>query len=375
MRIGINAFPLTRQFSGTSVYLFNLLKHLEINDKKNEYFLYSPAGIRLPFEEGPRWHILTIKDILIKSSTFWLLTKAKKQLLKDGIDLFWGTENILPLDLPGGIKKVITVFDLVWLHHPQLLNIDNFFILPLLAGRSIKKSDFILTISNQVEQDIIREFAISPEKISVTYLGISREFKPLDKAESAEFIAKKYQVSSKYILFLSNIEPKKNITNLLKAFRILKNEYNCGCQLLLAGTKRWNAFNIFRNYKSLKLSSEEAKFLGYVDFQDLPKLYSGADMFILPSLYEGFGLPALEAMAYGTPVVVSDIPVFREILGEAALFADPHSPKDIAGTMRRVLADPALAQGLRQKGLERVELFSWEKAAKELLRVFEECKP
>lgn len=302
------------------------------------------------------------------------MAKARKQLLKDNIDLFWGTENTLPLYLPEKIKKVITVFDLVWLHHPQLLNIDNFFILPLLAGRSIKNSDFVLTISNQVAQGIAREFSISQEKILTTYLGISHEFKLLDKTESAEFIAKKYKVSSRYILFLSNIEPKKNITNLLKAFRILKDEYNYDYQLILAGAKRWNASSIFRNYKRLKFSSEEAKFLGYIDFQDLPKLYSGASMFILPSLYEGFGLPVLEAFACGAPVVVSDIPVFREILGEAALFVDPHSPKDIAGAMSKVLTNSTLAQGLIQKGLERVKLFSWEKAVKDIIELFNKIK-
>lgn len=372
MKIGINAYPLSREFSGTSVYLFNLIKYLEIYGRKNEYFIYSRPGIKLPFKQNPNWHIVTVDGFLNRSSTFWMMTSAKRQILKDRLDIFWATENILPLDLPKEVKKILTVYDLVWYYYPKVLNIDNFFILPLFADRSIRNADYIFTISNHIAEDIKAIFNIGFKNISVIYLGINSEFQPLNKNDSADFIANKYGVSNKYILFVSNIEPKKNVANLLKAFYTLKNKYNVQQQLLLAGGKRWNDFSIYRTYKELKFSNSQVKFLGYVDFKDLPKLYSGAEVFILPSIYEGFGLPSLESMACGTPTIVSDIPVFREILGDAALFTSPYNPEGIANGIYRVLTDKTLAEELIQKGLERVKLFSWEESAKRILELFEE---
>lgn len=374
MRIGINAYPLAKEFSGTSVYLFNLINNLENADTKNEYFLYSRLGIKLPFKHNPNWHLVLTKALLNKSSTFWMLTSAKRQIIKDKIDIFWGTEGVLPIDALSGVKKVLTVYDLVWRYYPEVLNINNSFILPLFANRSIRNADYIITISHSVAKELEKEFNISSDRISVIYLGVDSKYKPLNKDESSEFIVNKYRVYGKYILFVSNIEPKKNVVNLLKAFSIFKNKYDTGHQILLAGGKRWNDFSIYRTYKELKFSNKQVKFLGYVDFKDLPKLYSGAEAFVLPSIYEGFGLPPLEAMACGTPVVASDIPVFREVLGDAALLVDPHSPEEIAKGIHRVLTDKTLSKELRQRGLQRVKLYSWEKAAQETLKVFKELE-
>lgn len=371
MKIGINAYPLSRKFSGPSVYLFNVLKYLEITDTENEYYLYSRDGIKLPFTNNPRWHIVITEGFLNYSSTLWMLTALKKRALKDKIDIFWGTENILPLNLPKIVRKVLIVYDLVWCYYPEVLNWDNSIILPLFAKRSIEASDHIITISHSIADEIKKEFKVPSEDLSVIYLGVSDKFKHLDQEESSEFIAKKHNVSNNYILFVGNIEPKKNLLNLLKAFKIFTQKFSLKYQLLLVGSKRHNSSDIYKAYKKIKFTVKEVKFLDYVDFQDLPYFYSGAKLFIMPSLYEGFGLPPLEAMACGTPVVASDIPVFREILGDAALLVDPFAPEKIAAAIHRILTDSALAKDLTQKGIERIKLFPWETTAKETLGIFE----
>ncbi len=371
MKIGINAYPLSRKFSGPSVYLFNVLKYLEIMDKENEYYLYSRNGLKLPFTNNPRWHIIITEGFLNYSSTLWMLTALKKRALKDKIDIFWGTENVLPLNLPKIVKKVLTVHDLVWYYYPEVLNWDNSIILPLFAKRSIEVSDHIITISHSIVDEIKKEFKVPSEDLSVIYLGVSDKFKHLDQEESSEFIAKKHNVSNDYILFVGNIEPKKNLLNLLKAFKIFTQKFSLKHQLLLVGSKRYNSSGIYKTYKKLKFTLKEAAFLDCVDFQDLPYFYSGAKLFIMPSFYEGFGLPPLEAMACGTPIVASDIPVFREILGDAALLVDPFAPEKIANAIYRVLTDNALAKVLTQKGIERIKQFSWETTAKETLGIFE----
>jgi glycosyltransferase involved in cell wall biosynthesis len=161
---------------------------------------------------------------------------------------------------------------------------------------------------------------------------------------------------------------------LLIAFARLKKDKNFDCSLVIVGKQGWRTKEIFHTYRSLRLSDTEVRFTGYVSEGDLAVLYRTAAAFVFVSLYEGFGLTALEAMSTGVPVVASDIPVFREVLADAALFVDPHDPDDIAAGIRRLLSDRAMADRLRRRGLQRVDAFSWEKSSRKTLALFEAAR-
>ena len=371
MRIGIDTYPLIGQYAGIGIYLYNIIKYLEKIDKENEYFLYAPNAIK-SFEYNPKWRIRITKGFFNKSGTFWKQTRARKDLLKDKIDLFWAPNAILPANLPNSIKTVLTVHDLTYVLYPKTLKWDNKIIFPLFFRKSLKKAGEIIAVSESTANEIRKFIPEINNKISIIYEGISGRFKLIDKYEAKKYISKEFNISQKYILTVLTLEPRKNLNNLLKAFLILiRDNPRLDYQLLIAGGSGWRNSNIYKTYQELNLNSKQVKFLGYVHSDDLIELYSGAEIFVFSSLYEGFGLPPLEAMACGTPVVASDIPVFREILGDAALLVDPFAPEKIANAIYRVLTDNALAKNLMQKGIERIKLFSWETTAKETLGIFE----
>ncbi|MEW6618353.1 MAG: glycosyltransferase family 1 protein [bacterium] len=373
MKIGISAYPLARKFTGTSVYLYNIIKQLHKIDDENQYFLYAPNSLQIPFEEVPSsWHLRIKKGRLNTMATCWMQFNANNDLRKDAIDIFWATESILPINLPSRVKTILTVYDLTYYYYPSTLKWDNRIIFPLFFKTSLLKAHQIITISESVALEIKDKFPKLRNKIKYAYPGIcQKEFRPLPKTQTKQYIADKFHTSTDYLLTVSTIEPRKNIENLLKAYALFRRNYpQLNYPLLIAGGKGWQNSSIYRIYKKLKFSPAEVKFLNYVPQEDLVKLYNGAELFIFPSLYEGFGFPPLEAMACGCPVLVSNIPIFKEILNDAAIFVEPLNIQEISEGIYRGLTDINLKENLIQKGLERVQLFSWEKTAKTLLELF-----
>ncbi len=373
MRIGIDIYSLSGKFAGIGVYLYNILNELQRIDGKNEYFLYS-YGAKVPFQiTNPRWHLRIIKGVLNRSRTLWMQVGARKEFTRDGIDIFWSPEPILPLNLAGTFKTVITLYDLVAVYFRETMKWDNKIIFPLFFRKSLEKAGKIIVVSVTTMDDLLRIIPSLQKKLRLIYCGgAGEQFRPFDRAEARKYVSLRFDVSARYVLDVATLEPRKNLTNLLRAFKILIDSNAVpGCQLLIAGGKGWNNSGIYRTYKELNLMEEKVKFIGYLPNRgDLVRLYAAAEAFVFPSLYEGFGLPPLEAMACGTPVVASDIPIFREILSDAALLVNPHTPESIAEGIQRILTDKALSDNLKQKGLERVKMFSWEKAARQTLDVF-----
>jgi len=378
MRIAIDAYSLAGQTTGIGVYVYNIVKQLERIDEENEYFLYTPSDIQLPLSFNRRWHICITKGLFNKSGTFWKQTQAKKEILRNKIEIFWAPNAILPLGVSTSIKTVLTVNDLTCIYYPHTLNWDNRIIFPLFFKKSLKKADRIIAISETTAKGINKLVGGIDKKLDIVYYGRSREqFRPSDRMQARDYISLKFKTSSRYILAVVTIEPRKNLENLLKAYaELLKHNKGFDYQLLIVGGKGWKNSHIYRTYKELKFTEDKVKFVGYVpyDSQDMAKLYSGAAVFVFPSLYEGFGLPSLEAMACGTGVVASDIPVFREILSDAAFFVNPNDPESISTGIYKMLTDTDLSGNLMQKGFARVKLFSWGKAAQETLRVFSKAQ-
>jgi len=372
MRIGIDAYRLgLGNKTGIGMYLERLLPQLEALDKKNDYVLYTPRAFSLPFE-NKRWHVRLVSGPGAGINILWLLGIARAIIEKDKIDIFIGTQNLFPLFLPRGIKRILIIYDLAsfifpqtyasWLHHK---------VFKFLSLWSIPKADAIIAISNATAEDIKKYFPrIDKNCIHAIYPGGSSDnFIPLDKAGAGEYIAGKFSCGRKYLLTVVSMEWRKNIHGLLEGFYLSKIKFNIPHKLvIIVGSKRAPVREIAKVEKKYRMK-EEVLFLDYVSDKDLLYFYNAADVFVFLSYYEGFGLPPLEAMACGTPVVASDIPVLRETLGDAALFADPADARDIARKIYHISEDAALRDALILKGFQRRGKFSWHDSAEAILKI------
>jgi glycosyltransferase involved in cell wall biosynthesis len=307
------------------------------------------------------------------SHALWLQTIGKKLIVQDHPDLFWGTSHYLPLGLPPSIVKVLTTYDLVWRLYPETMSIRMYYMHRLFAGRSIREADHILTISNSTRQGLIDLLGVPAEKTSVIYPGVDARFIQRDRAEARAYIARKCEVSEDYVLAVATVEPRKNLPNLIRAFKLLRPRYGIKSQLVVAGSKGWRKSELDATIREMAFTENEVKFLGLVPDEDLPWLYSGAAVFVYPSLYEGFGLPLLEAMACGVPIVTSNVSSMPEVVGDAALLVEPEHPEEISEAMARLYTDEGLRSRLVAKGLKRSQEFTWPEAARKLLNLFEKC--
>jgi glycosyltransferase involved in cell wall biosynthesis len=210
---------------------------------------------------------------------------------------------------------------------------------------------------------------VEPDKVTVVHLASDPSYRPLPEEEAGEVIVK-YDLEPGYLLFVGTLEPRKNLPGLLQAYRLLRDEGAASVPLVLVGGKGWLYDEIFERVEALHLA-EHVRFLHDVSNADLPGLYSAAGVLTTPSFYEGFGLPALEAMAFGTPVVVSDRASLPEVVGGAGLLVNPDDPEDIARALDRALNDGTLRVQMRERGLEQAARFTWEKAARETLAVYQ----
>jgi len=234
--------------------------------------------------------------------------------------------------------------------------------------RFLQAADAVIAISESTRRDAIRLYGMDEEKIRVIYEGVSPRF-CVASPEAISVVRQKHSLPESFILSVGTIEPRKNLTSLLGAYRALKNQ-GAEWKLVIVGKKGWLYEGFFSRLRELGLENEVI-FPGFVPDEDLPAFYSAADLFVFPSLYEGFGLPVLEAMACGAPVITSNTSSLPEVAGEAALLVDPTSVEELAGGMRRVLESKELRDELRAKGPKQAAKFRWENAARETLSVYE----
>jgi glycosyltransferase involved in cell wall biosynthesis len=244
------------------------------------------------------------------------------------------------------------------------------------GGYSIKKARRVITISKSSRNDIIKEYGLSPEKVEVVYPGIKQVSSIKYQVLSMGSLARKYGVSGDYILFVGTIQPRKNLERLIEAFSMLLKTYDLGpktkdLQLVIVGRKGWMYDEILNAPKKFDIE-DRVKFVHDAIDEDLPLFYQNAVFLVLPSLYEGFGLPILEAMQNGCPVITSNVSSLPEAGGDAALYVDPNNTRDISEKMQILLKDEKIRQDLINKGYEQAKKFSWEKSARETLRVLEE---
>jgi glycosyltransferase involved in cell wall biosynthesis len=283
------------------------------------------------------------------------------------LDLVHDPTGAMPLLLTQR-PRVVTIHDVIPYIYPQTSTRLDWLIYHLWLPLAVRQATLIMTDSQQSKEDIMAHLPVQAERIGVVPLAADRRFRPLNRVEVRP-ISQKYGVTGPYILYVGALGSRKNLPRLLEAYARLR-QWSARWKLVIAGGRKWKFSPIFEAVERLGLEAQ-VHFTGYVADEDLPALYNGADLFVFPSLYEGFGLPVLEAMACGTPVVTSNTSSLPEVTGEAALLVDPYDVAAISTAMRRVLTDPELARGLRERGLARAAQFSWERTARETVAVYE----
>jgi len=282
-------------------------------------------------------------------------------------DVFFSPTHYSPRFSP--VPTVVSVMDLSYILYPELFKKSDLYQLKNWTAYSVKNAKRIFTISQSSKDDIIKTYQISPQKVVVTYPGIKKENSKTEMASTVT-LKNKYGVSGDYILFVGTLQPRKNIVRLIEAFQLVSSKFD-DITLVIIGKKGW-MFEDILNTPAKKGLSDRVKFLSFVPDDDLASFYKRAIFFILPSLYEGFGLPVLEAMKQGCPVITSNVSSLPEAGGDAALYVDPTDTEDIAQKMKLLLQDKDLRKKLTEKGFDQIKKFSWEKTAKKTLEVLEE---
>lgn len=371
MRIGIDARMYSSAFTGIGRYVHELVEHLVQLDKKNEYVLF----MNQPEYDAFQPHNKRVSKVLVNARHYsiaeqlkypWILKRAK-------LDLMHFTHFNAPLLYCG--RSVVTIHDLTLSFFPGKKMNSGFHRAAynrVLRG-AVKKAARIVAVSQNTKKDLEEVTGTDPSKVEVIYEGVAEDFGPREDKQAVEDLLRKYSITKDYLLYTGVWRSHKNLVNLIRAFALLKEDESFESQLVITGKENPYYPEVKRTVKELGLE-HDVIYTGLVPEDELPALYQSARIYVFPSLYEGFGLPPLEAMRCGTPVAASKSSCIPEICGEEnALFFDPYDPEDIANTVRRLWLDETLAGELRERGLRHSRKFSWEKMAEKTLEVYKEA--
>ncbi len=378
-RLYIDAGPLlTERLSGIGHLTLEMIRALlRREDVRRDYEIRLLAPIAKAFLLN-RWRIdgvrITRVPLLARMWNMW-----PRLRFAPPVDIFLGKGVYIFTNYrcwPLAFSKSITyVHDISFELFPQFTEPRN---LAMLANvpRWIAASDLVITDSQTSKDEIVSHYKLDEQKIRAIYCGVDKTaFRPVSQAE-IDSVKKKYSISKPYLFFLSNLEPRKNIITLIRALYELPGTFKNKYALVMVGGMSWHTDDIVAEIdKARDAGWNIIKPSVYVPDQEIPALLSGAEMLVHPVLHEGFGIPPIEAMACGTPVIVSDIPVMHEVAGEAALYVDPHSPSDIANKIQLLATDKKLRQQLTSKGSMRAAMFTWDGAAEELMGYVNQCAP
>jgi glycosyltransferase involved in cell wall biosynthesis len=345
MNIGIDGNEAnTKNKVGVSQYAYHVLIKLHQLNKNNNYFIYlkNPPNSDLP-QETNHWHY-----IVISPQKFWTLFALPLKLFtqKIKLDLFYSPHHYLPLFCP--CPSIVTIHDIGYLQFKDQFTKKDFYQLKNWTKKSILKAHHIIAVSQFTKNEIIKTYHVKPEKISIAYNGVT---------SPSKINPSKISVKKPYFLYVGTLKPNKNISYLLKSFH--QSLVNQQTNLIIAGKKGWLYNDIFAQVKKLKLQ-KQVTFTGFISENDKWYLYKNALATVIPSLYEGFGIPAIESQIVGTPVIASTIPVFKEILGDSAILTD---------NLSQTLSSP-IDKKYSKLGLINSKKFTWINTAKSILKVF-----
>ena len=362
MRIAFLADPLDQQYGGIHVFTREILNALSILDKENEYIVIRSeqknefAGmeeIAVPYYSFPGYR-------------FWrMFVQIPRILIKKGVDIVVEPAHIGPFNLPKNIKRVTVIHDLTVFLFPDYHVWISQYLQRKLLPRILKKADHIITNSANTTKDLIKFFPSVRNKTTSILLGKDKSYKP--HVDNDVLI--NYKIKQPYILFVGTLEPRKNITTLITAFEDFKHQAGMKHQLVLIGKKGWKSDCIFDAINQ-SYYRKEIIWLDYVPKSELPIFYTMAEVFVYPSLYEGFGLPVLEAMACGTPVITSDISSLPEIGDSSVSYINPSSVEQLTSQIIVLCSDSEKRKKYSDLGIKQAAKFSWEKTAQETINLF-----
>lgn len=365
MRIGIDGRELLRSnVTGIGRYLRNFLSSRVVRCSPYEFVVYGNQ-FTSPELSGPNVRFRIVPEHV---TLWWDQVVLSRLAREDRIDLFLSPYDKGPFLIP--CPLALTVHDLSFVFFPEhgaFLSRAYFVTRKLMARRA----DLIITVSERSKRDILKLFGVREDKVKVVPNGVPDEYRRVQDRSSIEQLKRKYRIPGDYILYVGNFKPHKNVRILIDAYKELPDPLKDKYYLVLCGRRDKFREEIETRIRSLRLEGKVV-FLDFVPEEDMPVLYSGAEVFVFPSLYEGFGLPPLEAMACGTPVVCSNSSSLPEVVGEAGVLVDPHRPELFAEAMERVLTDGGLREDLGSKGSHRSRRFSSEDFSGRLLEILEE---
>ncbi len=376
MLIGIDASrAVIARRTGTETYALHLIRALLQLGAGHRFRLYTngpaPAGLFWPTEGAPaKGSVVNAEIRSIPFPRLWTHLRLSAEMALRPPDVLFVPAHVIPLLHPAA--SVVTVHDLGYLHYPASHRTWDRFYLDWSTRWSARQAAAVLADSAATGRDLAQAYGIPPAKIHVVYLGRDEGLRRVDEPGLVARARARYNLGERYLLYIGTLQPRKNLLRVVEAFARLAGQPELAdVQLVLAGKKGWSYDALFARVSQLGLEGRVI-FPGYVPAEDLPALLSGALAFVYPSLYEGFGIPVLEAGACGVPVITSNTSSLPEVAGDAAILVDPHDVDAIADALYRIITDEALRAELARRGLENVKRFSWEKCARETLAVLEQ---
>ncbi|MFO1434321.1 MAG: glycosyltransferase family 1 protein [Candidatus Competibacteraceae bacterium] len=391
IQIGINAISLLTPLTGIGQYTHNLALELQKDPSLSLSYFYGPFwSERLYLSEQKIQQTAQQSKAIRRSNVLPTVVTSLKKIVKavmpypyevarflqqrafskgakDRRIMLYHDPNFIPYCFDGPV--VITIHDLSMIKYPETHPADRIRAIGQQLPSAVARADAIIAVTEATRQEILATFDVNPQKVIAIHNGVGRHFQPLSQAETAPVLHPQRLTHRGYILNVGTLEPRKNLIRLARAYRSLPATLRERYPLVIVGMKGWHYESIGEELEPL-IRSGHLRLLGYIPTEALPALYAGAAMLVYPSLYEGFGLPLVEAMASGTPVITSNRSSMPEVVGDVGILVEPEDESMIAGAIRRLLEDSNEALRLQRQGLERVRQFTWERCAQQTLAVY-----
>ncbi len=370
MHIGIDGLLLHGAFSGVEQAIYRLLRELSRDGGPHRYGLYVPRDFPHARLERPGFEVrrLGFDGAKRLRRVWWTHAAFHRRAAADGVELLHGPGYVLPRGWRG--PSVATVYDIIALTHPELCARSNALYYRAVLPQTIARAHAVIVPSEAVKQAILDHLHAPEAKLRVAPLGVGEEFLAPVPPDAVETVRRRYGLGSPYLVCVGNLEPKKNLAATLRGFALARSDGALPHQLVLAGGKAWRSDDVKQAIR--EAGGNVVAQTGYVAPEDLPALYAGAEALLFWSLVEGFGLPALEAMACGTPVICSDRGALPEVVGDAAIVVPVGEPRDLAEAIVGLVSDPQRRNELIEKGRHRATRFTWRAHAEAVLHVYRE---
>jgi glycosyltransferase involved in cell wall biosynthesis len=368
LRIAIDAHMVGERETGNETYMLGLLQGLAQIDRHNRYFVLvtDPASLRSHVDLPSNFKAVPVRPAMNAVRVSLAMPWIAHRLDADVLHVTYIAPPVSPCAV------VVTVHDISFKIFPRFFSWRDRLLLSTFVPLSMRQAAYVIAVSECTKSDIITHYRLHPERVAVTLEAPDARFSPVKDVVRLQAMREKYGLSEEFILTVGNVQPRKNLEVLISAIAVLKSRGMLTAQLAIVGQSHWRAHKVLSYVREAGLGGD-VRFLGYVPDEDLPGLYSAARVFAFPSLYEGFGLPPLEAMACGTPVVSSNSGALREVIGDAGLLLPPRDVMAWVDALQALLGDSELRDDLSRRGLAHAARFSWRDTARKTLRIYKQA--